>query len=147
MQVISPLMPWRQEPLLVFSVTIAGFPAGLPSPRLGDWQMDFQCLRRLSSNYTYLTCRIFVCQHSVIVETTLKLPSYRVRFPTCIGKPAAIFSAVVNMSWHKSVGIPPDCVRLAERLGPASVSSPNSRRHRAAETFEGVKIWWVRSRK
>ena len=62
--------------------------------------MDFQCFCRLSLNYTYLTCRNFVCQHSVMVETTLKpcafayMVSY---FPTCIGKPGAIFSAHVNI--------------------------------------------------
>ena len=60
-------------------------------------------------HYTYLTCLNFVCQHSVMVETTLKprafafIVSY---FPTCIGKPGAIFSAHVNIRQTSSVVIP-----------------------------------------
>ena len=36
---------------------------------------------------------------------------YRVRFQTIIGKPDAIFSAIVNMRQTSRAGIPPDCVR------------------------------------
>ena len=43
----------------------------LPSPWLGDWQWIFACFCRLSTNYTYLTCWNFVCQHSVMAETTV----------------------------------------------------------------------------
>ena len=51
----------------IFSLTIVGFPV----LKLAI-AMDFQCYCRLSLNYTYLTCQNFVCQHSVMVETTLK---------------------------------------------------------------------------
>ena len=44
----------------------------LRSPRLGNWQWIFACFCRLSTNHTYLTCRNFVCQHSVTAETTVK---------------------------------------------------------------------------
>ena len=33
---------------------------------------EFECFCRLSPNHTYLTCRHFVCQYSVIAETTVK---------------------------------------------------------------------------
>ena len=52
----------------IFSVSIAGF-QGSSTRRLA---MDFECFCSLSLNYTYFTCRNFVCQHSVMVETTLK---------------------------------------------------------------------------
>ena len=42
---------------------------------------------------------------------------YRVgSFPTWIGKPGTIFSALVNMRQTSRAGIPPDGVRLAEKL-------------------------------
>ena len=41
---------------------------------------------------------------------------YRIQFPTWIGKPGAIFSAEVNIRQTSHAGIPPDCVRLAEKL-------------------------------
>ena len=44
----------------------------IPSPRLGDWQWIFACFCRLTTNHTYLTCWNFVCQHSVMAETTVK---------------------------------------------------------------------------
>ena len=55
----------------IFSVAIAGH-CWHCSPRLGDWQWIFACFCRLSTNHTYLTCRNFVCQHSVMAETTVK---------------------------------------------------------------------------
>ena len=51
--------------------------------------MDFQCFCRLSLNYTYLTCRNFISQHSAMVETTLK--------PRAI---AFILSDFSNMYWE-----------------------------------------------
>ena len=42
----------------------------------GDWQWSFACFCRLSTNHTYLTCRKFVCQHSVMAETTVKLRAF-----------------------------------------------------------------------
>ena len=51
--------------------------------------MDFQCFCRLSLNYTYLTCRNFVCQHSVMVQTTLKPRAF-----------AFILSDFSNMYWE-----------------------------------------------
>ena len=71
--------------------------------------MDFYCFCRLSLNYTYLTCRNFVCQHSVMVETTLKPRAFAFivsHFSTCIGKPGAIFSAHVNIRQTSSVVMP-----------------------------------------
>ena len=84
----------------IFSVTIAGFPV-LDSAIGNGFLMLLDC--------TYLTCLNFLCQHSVMVETTLKprafafIVSY---FPTCIGKPGAIFSARVNIGQTSSVVIP-----------------------------------------
>ena len=51
--------------------------------------MDFQCFCRLLLKCTYLTCRNFVCQHSVMVETTLKLRAF-----------AFIVSDFSNMYWE-----------------------------------------------
>ena len=51
--------------------------------------MDFQFFCRLSLIYTYLTCRNFVCQHSVMVETTLKPRAF-----------AFIVSDFSNMYWE-----------------------------------------------
>ena len=51
--------------------------------------MDFQCFCGLLLNYTYLTCRNFVCQHLVMVETTLKPPAF-----------AFIVSDFSNMYWE-----------------------------------------------
>ena len=47
----------------IFSLTIAGIPVTASTRRLA---MCFECFCRLSPNYTYLTCRNLVCQHSVI---------------------------------------------------------------------------------
>ena len=44
----------------------------LPSPQLGDRQWIFACCCWLSTNHTYFTCWNFVCQHSVMAETTVK---------------------------------------------------------------------------
>ena len=84
--------------------------------------MDISCYCRLSLNYTYLTCRNFVYQHSVMVETTLKPRAF-----------ACLSCIISNMYWetrcyfkhprkHQAnvisghAGIPPDCVHLAEKL-------------------------------
>ena len=82
----------------------------LPAAQSSTWRlaMDFYCFCRLSPNYTYLTCRNFVCQHSVMAKTTVKQPAfffYRVQFPTCIGIPGfiyigAIFSTVNIRQCH-----------------------------------------------
>ena len=61
--------------------------------------MAFQCFCRLSLNYTYLTCRNFVCQHSVMVETTQKTCEFTFilsDFQHVLGKPA-LFLAHVNI--------------------------------------------------
>ena len=60
-----------KQSICIFSVTIAGFESS--TRRLA---MDFQCFCRLSLNYTYLTCRNVACQHSVMVETALKLHAF-----------------------------------------------------------------------
>ena len=44
--------------------------ASQPSTR--RLSMYFICFCRLSPNYTYLTCRNFICYHSVMAETTVK---------------------------------------------------------------------------
>ena len=46
--------------------------ASQSSTRRLNWQWIFACCCRILLNYIYLTCRNFVCQHSVMVETTLK---------------------------------------------------------------------------
>ena len=62
--------PWNSR--VVSLVWPCWLPSPLPSPRLGDWQWIFACFCRLSTNHIYLTCWNFVCQHSVMAETTVK---------------------------------------------------------------------------
>ena len=42
------------------------------------WAMDFECFCRLSTNYTYLTCWNWVCQHSVMAEATVKQHAFAI---------------------------------------------------------------------
>ena len=78
-------------------------------------------------------------------------------FPTWIGKPGTIFSAVVNMRQTSRAGIPPDCVRLTEKLAlvafrlfpPAPMISCHwvvwSRRSGTSVwSFKSVPTWWLR---
>ena len=79
-------------------------------------------------------------------------------FPTWIGKPGVIFSAVVNMQQTSRAGIPPDCaVRLAEKLtlvafrlfSPAAMISCHwvLWGHRSGTSvcrFKCVPTWWLR---
>ena len=44
----------------------------LPGPLLGNLAIDFGCFCSFSPNHTYLTYRNFVCQCSVMAETTVK---------------------------------------------------------------------------
>ena len=62
----------RPQGLIMYRGTVLVWPLLASSPRLGDWQWIFECFYRLSPNYTYLKSRNFVCQHSVMVETTVK---------------------------------------------------------------------------
>ena len=82
--------------------------------------MDFQCFCRLSLNYTYLTCRNFVCQLLVMFETTLKLHAFAFivsDFSNIYWEIQRYFSAHVNIRQTSSVvRIPLDCVHLAEEL-------------------------------
>ena len=62
----------------------------------------------------------FVCQHSAMVDTTLKPHAFAFivsNIQHVLGNPALFFSArkhLANISGHAR--IPPDCVRLAEKL-------------------------------
>ena len=90
---------WTVEQLgCIFSVTIAGFP--VLDSAIGN-RFFFTCFCRLSTNHTYLTCCNFVCQHSVMVETTVKQRAFAfIAFHfrsiglSCFVYVAAIFSAV-----------------------------------------------------
>ena len=97
----------------ILSVTIAGFPV-LDS---GDWQWIFACFCRLSTNHTYLTCRNFVCQHSVMTKTTVK----RCACVFIVFELQHLIRCFFNANmWQNAItpraGIPPDCDWLAEKL-------------------------------
>ena len=54
--------------------------------------MNFECFCRLSANHTYITCQNFLCQYSLMAETTVKQRAFafiidRLRVPT-LGYPA-----------------------------------------------------------
>ena len=66
----------------------------------GKLAMDFQCFCRLSPNYTYLTCRNFVCQHSVVAEKTVKQRAFAFimsDFQHVLGHPVLFLAHVVNI--------------------------------------------------
>ena len=134
----------------------------LPSPRLGDWRWIFECFCRLSPKYTYLTCRNFVCQHSVMAETTLKPRAF-----------VFIVSEFSNMNWetrryfwrsgkHAANFTCRDsarlcCVRLAEKLAlvafrlfprPPMISCHwvlwSHRSGTSVCRFKSVPTWWLR---
>ena len=87
--------------------------------------MDLECFCRLSPNHTYLTCRNFLCQYSVIAETTVKQRAFafiidRLRVPT-LGYPALFTAALFLAQWthrHKPTcaGFRQTVVRLEEKL-------------------------------
>ena len=87
--------------------------------------MNFECFCRLSPNHTYLTYRNFLCQYSVIAETTVKQRAFafiidRLRVPT-LGYPALFTPALFLAQWthrHKPTcaGFRQTVVPLAEKL-------------------------------
>ena len=89
----------------------------LPRPRLSDWWWIFLCFCKLSPNYIYLTCRNFVCEHSVIAKATVKRCAFAFNVFDLQILRWHYFSA--NMSQNvitPRAWIPPDCDRLAEKL-------------------------------
>ena len=65
--------------------------------------MNLECFCRLSPNHTYLTCRNFLCQYSVMAETTVKQRAFafiidRLRVPT-LGNPALFTPALFLAQW------------------------------------------------
>ena len=54
------------------AVYLAVRPSEFSQPRLGDWHSYFTSCCWFSTYCTHLTCRNFICQHSAIVETTIK---------------------------------------------------------------------------
>ena len=87
--------------------------------------MNFECFRRLSPNHTYLTCRNFLYQYSVMAETTVKQRAFaliidRLRVPM-LGNPALFTPVLFLAQWThrhkpKCVGFRQTVVRLAEKL-------------------------------
>ena len=59
----------------------------------------------------------------------------------------SVFRQMCNCKWFNSFELIVYSTPLASINGITTTFLSISRRHRAAETLEGVKIWWVRSRK
>ena len=94
----------------IFSLTIAGFPV-LDSAIGNGFLMLLQAFAKLYIFHMLKFCKpTFGNGRNNTKSACIWL--YLVRFPTCIGKPDAIF----NASGKCHAGIPPDCVRLAEKL-------------------------------
>ena len=55
----------------------------------------FECFCRLSLNYAYLTCRNFVCQHSVMAETSVKRRAFAFICKIYV-------SAILAQTWAKT---------------------------------------------
>ena len=115
--------------------------------------MNFECFCRFSANHTYLTCQNFLCQYSLMAETTVKQRAFafiidRLWVPT-LGYPALFTPALFLAQWthrHKPTcaGFRQTVVRLAEKLaryrldcfpGPFVACKRN-----AAEALEGTSV-------
>ena len=107
-QICSPIAschgPWNSR---VISLVWPSLASQSSTRRLA---MDFQCFCRLSLKYTsYLTCRNFVCQHSVMVETTLKPHAFAFivfNFSNMYWETQCYFSAHINIRQTLSVAMP-----------------------------------------
>ena len=93
MQVVSCTV---KQPSCICSVTIAGFP--ILDSAIWQWISN-----AFSPNYTYLTCRNFVCQYSVMPETTLKQRTFIVFEFQHSGIPGFFYVGAILAQWTRHI--------------------------------------------
>ena len=102
------IVSWTvEQSSCIFSVTIAGFPV-LDSAIGNGFLMPLQAFAKLYIPHMPKFCMPTFGNGRNNTNTAC-ICLYRVLFPTCIGKPAAIFSAHVNIRQTSSVVMPGFC--------------------------------------